>query len=70
MESIISVSGIHCAGCLSRIETTLKKLGVAKSEYDYFRKVVLVEYDGQKITESDIVAAIVRLGYQAEPRSI
>jgi copper chaperone CopZ len=63
---LLKISGMECPNCamtLERIEDTLA--GVSFAETSYKRSELKLEYDDNLLTEENIRAAIVLLGYQA-----
>jgi copper chaperone len=69
MESIkLKTEGMHCSSCSMLIELTVGDLpGVAAANADYGEGTTRVEFDGAKVSVSQIVAAIVEAGYSAVP---
>ncbi|MDO8553395.1 MAG: heavy metal translocating P-type ATPase [Candidatus Micrarchaeota archaeon] len=60
------VSGMHCTSCSRNIERTLGKLkGVDKATVNYATEKGYVEYNSSILSESDMSAAIEKLGYKA-----
>ena len=61
-----SVSGMTCTACSSGIERTLNKTtGVVKAEVFLMNESMTVEYDEEKISREEIIAAVKALGYGA-----
>ncbi len=61
----IPISGMHCASCAQRIETTLKKLnGVIKVNVNFATEKANVEFDDSITNENEIKNAIEQLGYK------
>lgn len=68
VEREFSVSGMHCQSCVALIKDELADLdGVASSEVDLAGGRARVAYDPDRVTETQIVAAIQLAGYQAVP---
>jgi Cu+-exporting ATPase len=62
----LKISGMTCAACAARIEKKLNKLdGVIKATVNLATEKATVEFDVGKIKVSDLIAAIVGLGYGA-----
>ncbi|MHB8626429.1 MAG: heavy-metal-associated domain-containing protein [Aggregatilineales bacterium] len=60
------IQGMHCVGCAMTIDGAVEDLpGVKSATTNYARQVAEVEYDEQKVTEAQIVAAIQAAGYKA-----
>ena len=66
-ESLFAVPGIHCAGCLSKIENGLPLTpGILSARVNMSAKRVAISHD-PALTPPDLKAAIVALGFDAEP---
>ncbi|MEM4330510.1 MAG: heavy metal translocating P-type ATPase [Candidatus Pacearchaeota archaeon] len=62
---IIPISGMHCASCVQRIETTLKSLrGITKVNVNLATERANVEFNESIISEEKISNAIEQLGYK------
>ncbi len=62
------VEGMRCVGCAMTVDGALEDLpGVKSAATNYARQVADVEYDERKVNEAQILAAIVKAGYQGEP---
>lgn len=64
----IKVTGMTCAGCANHISASLSKLdGVLEEEVKFPGDIATIEYDPEKISEKDIIAAIEKTGkYKAK----
>lgn len=61
------VSGMTCQGCAGHVMFEVNKLaGILKSNASYEKGNAVVEYDGSKITASEIAEAINKTGYKVE----
>ena len=57
---------MHCVGCAMTIDGALEDLpGVQSASTNYARQVVDVEFEENKVTETQIVTAIQKAGYRA-----
>ena len=66
MKEKFSVTGMTCAACSAGIEKTLRKTdGVEKADVSLMGECMVVEYDQNKITQEEIIKAVVELGYGA-----
>lgn len=64
MEKSYQITGMTCSACAGRIERTLNKLdGVDKANVNFAAEKLYVSFDDKNITESDIVSAIKKAGY-------
>lgn len=62
------VEGIHCAACVWLIERGLKKVpGVISAEVNLAGKRLHLKWDNSKTKLSDLIKALVRIGYSAVP---
>lgn len=62
---IIPISGMHCASCAQKIESTLKKLdGTIKTNVNFATENAFVEFDEAITNENEINNAIEQLGYK------
>lgn len=66
-EALFSVPGMHCAGCIAKIERGLTATpGIDSARVNFTAKRVSISHD-QGLTVPDLVAAIGRLGFEAQP---
>lgn len=69
-KTVFKITGMHCTSCVINIEGELEDTdGVKSSRANYAKEHVEVEYDPQKVTESDIVRIVAQLGYSLIPKS-
>ena len=67
-EASLSIEGITCAACIWLNEQQIAKLpGVCAVAINFATRRARVRWDEQKIQLSDILAAIVAIGYRAYP---
>jgi len=60
----LKTTGMHCRSCSMLVDMTVGELeGVEHVETDYVSGDTNVEFDGEKVTVDDIVAAIRSAGY-------
>lgn len=60
--------GIHCAGCIGRIERALSDLpGVTRARVNLSSRRIAVDWRQDEATAADIVARVGDLGYQVQP---
>ena len=61
------VTGMTCSACSSRVEKAVNKLdGIGKASVNLLTNSMQVEYDETKLTEENIIQAVVDAGYGAE----
>ncbi len=64
MKKAIRIKGMYCAACVTSIEDNLKKLdGVDEVYASLTKKMAMVSYDEEKVSMSDIVKKIKKIGY-------
>jgi len=64
MQMTLKVPKIHCDGCVSTVETAVKKLdGIQNVSASELSKEVRVEYDPEKVKEDQIRKALLLVGY-------
>lgn len=67
VESLFAVPGIHCVGCIARIEEGLpRQPGIVSARVNMGAKRVAIRHD-PALTPPDLRAAIAALGFEAEP---
>ena len=66
MSLVVRIEGIHCAGCLSRITSTLTALGVSKVDLNLYTKVAKIYYneDDLYVEDTELLDAIDDIGYK------
>lgn len=58
----LSIEGMHCGGCVTRLTNTLKKLdGVEVRAAEV--GAAEVAYDEQRVSKEDIAAAVEKIGF-------
>lgn len=67
MDIRVKIEGIHCAGCLNRIQQSLTMLGVNRFDMDLITHVAEITYDEESINQSSILSAIEMHGYRVIP---
>ncbi|MBI2453175.1 copper-translocating P-type ATPase [Candidatus Peregrinibacteria bacterium] len=66
-ESYFKIADMHCASCVNRIETALKKKdGIHHASVNFATQKAVVHYDNEKITEQGIIETIKKTGYTAK----
>lgn len=65
-KSKFNVIGMSCAACSANVQRAVEKLaGVHKADVNLLANSMVVEFD-EALTESEIISAVVRAGYDAE----
>lgn len=66
MKTILKIQGMHCASCVAVLTRALNKVeGVKNASVNYSTEKAMVEYDGSKIKEADLIGAVKNKGYNA-----
>jgi Cu2+-exporting ATPase len=67
VSSIFAVPGMHCAGCIAKVEQGLAATpGIVSARVNYSAKRVTVEHE-RALTPPDLRQAIASIGFAAEP---
>lgn len=62
----LSITGMHCAGCVRRVETSLKSVeGVHDAVVNLATERATVTYDRRRVSPEDLISTVTRLGYGA-----
>ncbi len=63
----LKVEGIDCPGCATDVESVLLQVdGIAKVNANYAQEMITVDYDGEVISEGEIMSTIKRMGLRAK----
>lgn len=63
-KKIFYVTGMMCAGCASTVENTLAgQKGVKEARVNFAASTVMVDYDAEEVTPSDLQEAVRAAGY-------
>lgn len=66
MKKTFNVTDMHCTNCALKIDSLEDELpGIESVNASYVRGQVVVEFDPNRLTPEEIVAAIKRKGYTA-----
>ena len=64
----LAVEGVHCAGCIRKIENGLMKLpGIVDARINFTQRRLAVDWRDKEIDAASIIKAIEGLGYRAHP---
>ena len=67
IQTLFAIPGMHCAGCISKIENGLGAVpGIAQARVNFTAKRVTLVHDAA-LTVPDLTAAIARIGFDAQP---
>ncbi len=68
IHSVFSVPGMHCAGCMGKVERSLSAVpGVASARTNLTARTVEVVH-GEGVETPDLIAALAGAGFEAQPR--
>lgn len=68
VETVLAVPGMHCAGCISKIERGLQdRHGILSARVNLSARQVTVRHDAV-LKPRDLVGELARIGFEAEPR--
>ena len=68
VETVLAVPGMHCAGCMAKIERGLDgRPGIESCRVNLSARQVRIEHD-PSLKPRDLVAELERVGYEAQPR--
>ena len=65
MKERFDVSGMTCASCQANVTKAVEKLGVNEVNVNLISESMIVDYDNNKISTSDIINAVEKIGYGA-----
>jgi Cu+-exporting ATPase len=67
----LTITGMSCAACVSRVEKSLNRLpGVASANVNLLANQAVVRYDPALSQPPQIIASVEKIGYGAMPRSL
>jgi len=62
----LKIEGMHCTSCAMNIDFDLEDIeGVKSAKTNYAKQVCVVEYDGKKVSEEELLKSIKKTGYKA-----
>jgi len=68
VKKTFRVPDMHCSGCAMRLEGLEDDLaGIQRISASYHKQQMEVEYDENRVSQEQIIAAAKKLGYQAIP---
>ncbi|HPJ65761.1 MAG TPA: heavy metal translocating P-type ATPase [Flexilinea sp.] len=71
MKQTYHVTGMSCAACAAAVEKSVRKLpGVKRADVNLLANKLSVEIDPEIVTPADIMRAVEKAGYGAEPLDI
>ncbi len=67
-DTVLAVPGMHCAGCISKIERGLDgRPGILSARVNLSARQVTIHHD-PSVRAKDLVAELDRIGFEAQPR--
>ena len=68
VKKTFRVDGMHCSNCPMEVEGIEDDLpGIKQVSASYQKGQMVVEFDGTKVSDAEIIAAVKKRGYQAFP---
>lgn len=65
--NVYRVEGMHCEGCARTIEALVARVpGVKRVAVSFDAREAHVEFEGDRVSDAGIVAAMERAGFRAE----
>jgi len=62
----LKIEGMHCTSCAMNIDFDLEDIeGVKSAKTNYAKQICVVEYDGKKVSEEELLKSIKKTGYKA-----
>lgn len=66
IEKNFKIEGMTCAACVRAVERAVNKVdGIDEVSVNLATEKMIVKYDEEKLSESDIVETVVKSGYKA-----
>ncbi|WP_372635128.1 heavy metal translocating P-type ATPase [Fodinibius sp.] len=70
-KKTFQIEGMHCASCVSAVEKSLRnREGVEKASVNLATESASVTYDGEQVTEEELVEAVEAAGYSIADKQI
>lgn len=66
LRLVSNIEGIHCFGCLNRINTKLQSVGADKIDIDMTTKIMKVDFNGEEKDAEKFITAVEEIGYKAK----
>ena len=67
-RQLLNITGMHCASCVSRVEQALSSMpGVGEVRVNLATEQSSIEYDPRQVQLSQLLEAVARAGYGAQP---
>lgn len=68
LKKTYRIDGMHCSNCAMNIEGIEDELaGIKQISASYQKALMVVEFDEDKVSEAQILAAVEKRGYQVIP---
>ena len=65
LKKTYRIEGMHCSNCAMNIEGIEdESMGIMQISASYQKGLMVVEFDETKVSEAQILAAVVKRGYQ------
>lgn len=66
LRLVSNIDGIHCLGCLNRINTKLQSIGASKVDVDISEKIIKIDFLGEENDADKFLNTINELGYKTK----
>lgn len=67
IKKTYKIPDMHCSNCAMKLESIEDDLpGIREINASYHKQLMIVEFDEVQVSETQILAAIAKKGYQAE----
>lgn len=63
---VSKISGIHCGGCINRINSKLLTIGAQNVDLELSLDLIKIDYFGKEADADKFIQAIIDLGYSAK----
>ena len=65
LKELYPILGMECASCVKKIESVLNKTeGVINVDVNFASEKVLIEYDDEKISLTELANVLKKIGYE------
>ena len=68
MKKAFEIKGMTCSACVAHVEKAVRKLPVQDASVSLMQNSMTVVYDPDKVSDSEIIAAVEHAGYGAAPQ--
>ena len=70
-RAVLTVEGMACSSCAATVRAMMERTpGVARADVSLERAEAVVEFDPERVTVTDLVGVVDRMGYRAQLREL